>query len=161
MSNIKGLDSFFDVLAMINNPNAYEQKIKELKEQTDKYRVVVEAVVELAKVNDYTMSIRDREEKSKELLVNAENTAKKIIDTATIQAQNILDEKRVELKKVKEQLSSLKTKELALQGLQEEINKKQHQLSIVERTLTDRENLILQKEKEINDRLNKLKSIMI
>lgn len=161
MSGIKGLDSFFDVLAVINNPDAYEQKVKELKEQTEKYRVVVESVVELAKVNDYTMSIRDREEKSKEVLMNAENTAKKIIDTATIQTQGLLDEKKTELKKVKEQLSSLKAKELALQGLQEEVNKKQHQLSIVERTLADRENLLLQREKEINDRLNKLKSVMV
>lgn len=161
MSAIKGLDSFLDVLAVINNPSAYEQKVKELVEQTRKYQEVVEAVVELSKVNDYTVSIRDREEKSKTALAAAEKLAVEKIVEATNKANAIVEEKKVELTKAKEQSSKNKVKEKELGSLEEELNKKKEALSIIEKALEEKEKVLQIKEVEITERLNKLKSVMV
>ncbi len=96
MSAIKGLDSFLDVLAVINNPSIYEEKVKELKEQSEKYEEVVKAVVELSKVNEYTVSIKQREEQSKTTLIAAQKTAADITSEASIKAKELIDEKRVQ-----------------------------------------------------------------
>lgn len=58
--SIKGLDSFLDVFEIIKNPAKYESKIKELQSVTAQYKEAVEAVVALAGVNDYVLSIKDR-----------------------------------------------------------------------------------------------------
>lgn len=160
MSNVKGLDSFFDVLAIINNPIAYEQKVKELKEQTDRYKEVVEAVVELSKVNDYTVSIRDREEKSKQTLLAAEQAATEKIAAAMTQANSIVEEKREELRKVKELGAKNKALEAEIKLKKEALEKELHNISVIKTSLTEREASLLEKEKEVLERLNKLKSVM-
>ena len=161
MSGVKGLDSFFDVLAVINNPIAYEQKVKELQEQTDKYKEVVEAVVELSKVNDYTVSIREREEKSKYALVAAEQLAQEKVANAITQANAIVEEKKEELRKAKETSAKNKEKEAKLAALEANLNDLSHKLEVAKKALEGREATILQKEKEVSERLAKLKSVMM
>jgi chromosome segregation ATPase len=76
--SIKGLDTFLDVFEIIKNPVKYEAKIEELRKVTAQYKETVEAVVALAGVNDYVLSIRDREEASKKELEAAKVAATEI-----------------------------------------------------------------------------------
>lgn len=76
--SVKGLDTFLDVFEIIKNPTKYEAKIDELKKVTAQYKETVEAVVALSQVNDFILSIRDREETSKKELEDAKAKAKEI-----------------------------------------------------------------------------------
>lgn len=160
MSSVKGLDSFFDVLAVIKNPAVYEQKLKELETQTNKYKEVVEAVVELSKVNDYTVSIREREEKSKQVLADAETKAAEITANALTKANSILDEKRNELQKAKDKAKKVEEMIKANEDWAISLNAKAHQLQIAEQHLIQKENELLDKLKEVDERLSKLKAVM-
>jgi uncharacterized phage infection (PIP) family protein YhgE len=125
MSNVKGLDSFLDVLAVINDPSKYEAKVLELQNLTKQYTEVVEAVVALAGVNDYTTSIKAREELSKQVLVDAKEEAKGITakakETAAKKAA-ALDERENEVSKREGKVVEMeKTLEAAMTKVTEEL----------------------------------------
>ena len=160
MAQIKGLDSFFDVLEIIKDPVKYDAKLQELKQQVAQYKEVVEAVVSLAKVNEYTVSIRERELKSAELLAQAERDVAAIIKNAQIEADTLKAEARVlkedsvaenkdvkDLKKqLKEQLQKATDETNALQQAQKDLQTRQ--LEVEAQSL------------ELASRLEKIKSVM-
>jgi len=86
----KGLDSFLDVFEVIKDPKKYEAKVQELTALTKQYKEVVEAVVSLASVNDYTKTIKEREEASKKELEDAKAQANEIRNTAATKAKEKL-----------------------------------------------------------------------
>lgn len=160
MAQIKGLDSFFDVLEIIKDPAKYDAKLQELKQQVAQYKEVVEAVVSLAKVNEYTVSIRERELKSAEILAQAERDVAAIIKNAQIEADTLKAEARVlkedsvaenkavkDLKKqLKEQLQKATDETNALQQAQKDLQ--------TQRLAVDAQAL------ELTSRLEKIKSVM-
>lgn len=160
MAQIKGLDSFFDVLEIIKDPAKYDAKLQELKQQVAQYKEVVEAVVSLAKVNEYTVSIRERELKSAELLAQAERDVAAVIKNAQIEADNLKEEARAlkedsiaenkvvkDLKKqLKEQLQKATDDTNALQQAQKDLQTRQ--LEVEAQAL------------ELASRLEKIKSVM-
>ena len=157
MSNgTKGLDSFFDVLAVINDPKAYEAKILELQTLTAQYKEVVEGVVALASVNDYTSSIKQREEESKQLLMDAKVKAKDITDKATAKATAktaVLDERENEVSKREGKVAELeKTLESAILKVSQELE----ELSSRQAHALARQGELDQMEKELLDKQQKL-----
>jgi chromosome segregation ATPase len=86
MSATKGLDSFLDVVEILGNPSKYKEKIDTLKAATKQYTEVVEAVVALASVNDYTANIKKRDEETKILLTEAKEKAVAITAEAKTKA---------------------------------------------------------------------------
>ena len=160
MAQIKGLDSFFDVLEVIKDPDKYKAKLQEIKQVVDNYKVVVEAVVELAKVNEYTTSIRQREQQTQEILnkaerdvaniiVNAQTEANKIKSDAIAEKQVISDESR-EVKELKKQLKE------QLQISKDEFTK----LEKERQELRTRSMEVEAQSIELSSRLEKLKSVM-
>lgn len=115
-SVIKGIDSFLDVLALIKEPAKFEAKVTELKQQCVQYQEVVEAVVKLSEVNDYTQSIKQREEASKALLSNANASAEDIISKAKEEATQLTAAAKEATKRVKEAQSALVEREAALKA---------------------------------------------
>ena len=85
MSN-KGLETFLDVVSVLSNPEKYKNFIDELKSETAKYQQVIESVVELSKVSDYTKSIAEKEKKTQELLSQAKVKANSMMDNAKKEA---------------------------------------------------------------------------
>jgi hypothetical protein len=75
MSLVKGFDSFQEVLDLIKNPAKFDNKVKELEVVIDRYTQAVEAVTKLSEVNEYTQSIKAREEESKQVLADAKTEA--------------------------------------------------------------------------------------
>lgn len=160
MAQIKGLDSFFDVLEIIKDPAKYDAKLQELKQQVAQYKEVVEAVVSLAKVNEYTVSIRERELKSAELLAQAERDVAAVITNAQVEADNLKNEARMlkeesiaenkaikDLKKqLKEQLQKATDETSALQQAQKELQTRQLEVEA--------------QGQELASRLEKIKSVM-
>lgn len=160
MAQIKGLDSFFDVLEIIKDPAKYDAKLQELKQQVAQYKEVVEAVVSLAKVNEYTVSIRERELKSAELLAQAERDVAAIIKNAQIEADTLKAEARVlkedsvaENKAVKDLKKQLKDQ---LQKATDETNALQQ----AQKDLQTRQLEVEAQSLELASRLEKIKSVM-
>ena len=86
----KGLESFFEVLNLIKNPDKYDTKIAELKAVTAQYTASVEAVVALSNVQQYTQSIRQREEDSKKALEDAKAEATALAVSGRTKADKML-----------------------------------------------------------------------
>lgn len=114
MSAIKGLDSFFDVLAVINDPGKYQAKVEELKKITNEYSVVVESVVKLSEVNDYTQNIKKSKEEAEAALVAAKEEADKIVVQARTDADAMKAVNKVTKAKLDERQASLNEKEKSL-----------------------------------------------
>ena len=89
MSLIKGFDSFQEVLDLIKNPDKFDSKVKELNVIVDRYTEAVEAVTKLSEVNEYTQSIKVREEESKKTLEEAKAQAAHIVAVAKAEADGL------------------------------------------------------------------------
>lgn len=159
--SVKGLDSFFDVVEVLKDPKKFEAKAKELKEMTRQYQEVVEAVVELSKVNEYTVSIREREEQTKKLLEEAKQNANKVVADAKGKADGILDEARKTKTKAEELVREFQGKAAELDKQREELSIKAHRLAVAEEALNKKDADLLAKQVEIDERLAKLKSVMV
>jgi hypothetical protein len=90
MAANKGLESFLEVLDLIKNPDKYDAKVAELKAATEQYTASVEAVVALSQVNQYTQSIRQREEDSKKALEDAKAEADALVVAAKAKADGMI-----------------------------------------------------------------------
>lgn len=157
MAGIKGLDSFTDVLEIMKDPAKYEAKLNEIRKATHDYQVVVESVVELSKVNEYTSSIRFREEESKHLLTSAKEQAEKILTDAYNQAgemkanaTSILNEANEAKKEnkqlnkeLKEQLSDIQAQKNVLATHAAELERKSMALDNLEKELLEKRNKLL------------------
>ena len=115
--SVKGLDSFLDVFEVVKDPKKYEDKVEELKVLTAQYREVVEAVVALAGVNDYTKNIKEREESSKKEVEEAKQQANDIRNAAT--------------EKAKQKLATLVTREAVVSKAEEEVANKLKEFGIL------------------------------
>ena len=69
--SFKGLDSFFEVLAIVKDPAKYEDLVTRLANETKQYTEAVEAVVAVSEVSDYTRNIRENDLKAKQALTDA------------------------------------------------------------------------------------------
>jgi cell division septum initiation protein DivIVA len=90
MSLIKGLDNFMEILDVLKDPNKYDAKIQELVEQTKRYTEAVEGVTKLSEVNEYTQSIKTREEESKKVLAEAKAEANALVVQAQAKADGLM-----------------------------------------------------------------------
>jgi DNA repair exonuclease SbcCD ATPase subunit len=125
---IKGLDSFLDVVEVLGNPKKYQDKINEIKAATKQYTEVVEAVVALAGVNDYTENIKKRDEETKILLTEAKEKALSITAEAKAKAAEKLkkiDEMEDSLRK---QADTLLAETTRLEALKAELDKQQAEI---------------------------------
>jgi chromosome segregation ATPase len=114
MSANKGLDSFFDVLAVINDPGKYQAKVEELKKITNDYAVVVESVVKLSEVNDYTQNIKKSKDEAEAALMAAKVEAENIVSKAKDDADAMKAINKVTKAKLDERQASLNEKEKSL-----------------------------------------------
>lgn len=114
---VKGLDSFLDVFEVVKDPKKYEEKVEELKVLTAQYREVVEAVVALAGVNDYTKNIKEREESSKKELDDAKEQANTIRNSAN--------------EKAKQKLATLVTREALVSKSEEQVSTKLKEIGLL------------------------------
>ncbi len=160
MAQFKGLDTFLEVVDVISNADKYKGKIDELKKVTASYKEAIEAVVKLAEVNDYTASIRDREEKSKKILSDAQVEAAVVLDAAKAEAQKILlDANGVKADlsaKLQEAKDNAKTYKEQLASISKEKDALVKQTDALEKEKATVEALKL----DLQVRLDKLKSVM-
>ena len=156
----QGLIDFFAVLDLLKDPAKYEQKINSLKQEIDTYTKVVESVVELSKVNEYTLSIQDREEKSKQLLAEAKTKATELVAKATKSLEQKEAQLSSELQKVSEKHSALVEKEKQLEALEKEQKAVQKELDL-QKTAYDKKHQEVQALKaDFEEKLAKLKAII-
>jgi purine-nucleoside phosphorylase len=157
MAGIKGLESFTDVLEILKDPSKYEAKLKEIKKATADYEVVVNAVVDLSKVNDYTNNIRFREEESKHTLQSAKVQAEKILadalgkaEVTRVEVEKMLSEanefknlnKHVN-KELKDQLKAVQDEKVALDRMAVDLENKALALDTLEKELVDKRTKLL------------------
>lgn len=142
--SIKGLDTFLDVFEIIKNPAKYEAKIEELKKVTAQYKETVEAVVALAGVNDFILSIRDREEATKKELEQAQKTAADI----KAEANEFLKKKQEEAKVHDVELVK---KEQVLVSLQKDLDDRSVAFAKKEAELSQATKVLAEKEKALQD----------
>jgi cell division septum initiation protein DivIVA len=157
MSLIKGLDSFQEILELIKNPSKFDAKVNELQLVVGRYTAAVEAVTKLSEVNEYTQSIRQREEDSKKALEDAKAEADTLVVAAKAKADGMIKQAqeatqkaagdsemalaRVSAAIVREQL--LEASEASLAKAWEDFKVKDKLLSDLGDELTERKNKLL------------------
>lgn len=162
MSNFraKGLETFFDVLEIIKSPEKFQEYLKLLQEETRKYQEVVEAVIELSKVNEYTLSIRQREEESKQLLQEAKIKAKELLEKATKQ----VEQKEATLVAAQQEIATketfLKTKQSSLETLEKSLQSQAKDLALSKESFDKKHQEVQTLKAEFEDKLAKLKAIV-
>lgn len=160
MSAIKGLDSFFDVLAVINDPGKYQAKVEELKKITNEYSVVVESVVKLSEVNDYTQNIKKSKEEAEAALVAAKEEAEKLVVQARTDADAMKAINKVTKAKLDERQASLNEKEKSLTEKEVMLNDKSASMVAFEKTLKNKEQQLADLSVELDARKAKLMAAM-
>lgn len=136
----KGLEDFFSVVDLLNNPDKYKSKVEELKALTASYTEAIEAVVKLADVNDYTENIRYRNELSIKELEKAKEEATNIRGKATEFANKVK-------KDISEKERTLSVKEQSFDSRKKDIEKKEKEISKGKFDL-EKEKIAFQKEKQ-------------
>lgn len=119
--SFKGLDSFFEVLAIIKDPAKYEDLVTRLANETKQYTEAVEAVVAVSEVSDYTCNIRENDMKAKQALTDATQQAFVIVQEAKESAKAIKDKAKILQTKAEEFAQSLSEKEKLLEDQQAEL----------------------------------------
>lgn len=160
MSAIKGLDSFFDVLAVINDPGKYQAKVEELKKITNDYAVVVESVVKLSEVNDYTQNIKKSKDEAEAALVAAKVEAENIVAKAKEDADAMKAINKVTKAKLDERQASLNEKEKSLTEKEVMLNDKSASMVAFEKTLKNKEQQLADLSVELDARKAKLMAAM-
>jgi len=157
---IKGLDSFLDVVEVLGNPKKYQDKINEIKAATKQYTEVVEAVVALAGVNDYTENIKKRDEETKILLTEAKEKAVAITAGARTEAAQKL--KKIEDMEdgLRKQADSLLAESTRLAALKEELAKQQLEISEAKAYLAARESDLVVANQALAEKQAKLKAAL-
>jgi cell division septum initiation protein DivIVA len=127
--SFKGVDTFFDVLSIVKDPEKYSKLISQLQDETKQYTEAVEAVVAISEVSDYTRNIRENDTKAKQALIEAQQTAFSTIQEAKDQAKAIKDKAKEIQKKADDFASSLLEKESALVSRETKISEREKELT--------------------------------
>lgn len=155
--SIKGFESFFEILEVVKDPARYEAKVKELQKEYKQYREVVEAVVSLAGVNDYTLSIKNKEARIKVALEEATSKAAFIVDKAKKEAAEVKAQAEADQHELTAKENAVSLKEQAVlaskldldrlvtanQELQTKLAEKQKELQVLEADLKDKQKKLL------------------
>ena len=135
MSAIKGLDSFLDVLALVNDPNQYKAKVEEIQKAVNDYTVVVESVVKLSEVNDYVVNIKETKAQAEKALVDAQLEADSIKEKAKKSAND---------------------KRETLQKFESSLNERQALLNTQDKVQRDKEFLLIKTANDLKSQANSL-----
>lgn len=130
--SIKGLDTFFDVLAVIKNTDSFENRLQELAEATQKYEEAIKSVAGLQNVQDFINDIEINKKKAKELVEEAEKNIALLYEKYTQYKEKTnkeLNTQLEELQKIKVHVTSIdvlnKKKEKTFLIKEKELNKKE------------------------------------
>lgn len=156
MSGFKGLDTLETFLEIVRDPKQYQEKVAEIRKSINDYKVVVEAVVELSKVNEYANNIRYREEETKTVLNNARQQATSIIADATFQANKLKEEATQLKKEVKDKLNEQTNLVASIKKQEEALVLERQQLKQNAEMLAKKENELFQLEQVLAERKQKL-----
>lgn len=156
----KGMDSFLDILELIKNPAKFDAKVQELNQATKQYTASVEAVVSLAAVNDYTQSIRKREEESKQILSDARTEAASELAKARAKASEVLAKAEETSEKAKKALAAVVARENDLEPQEKALLARREALAVAEKAVVDREEAASVLEMDLAARKAKLLAAM-
>ena len=156
MSGFKGLDTLETFLEIVRDPKQYQEKVAEIRKSINDYKVVVEAVVELSKVNEYANNIRYREEETKTVLNNARQQATNIIADATSKANQLKEEAEQLKKEVKDKLNEKTLLVASIKKQEEALVLERQQLKQNAEMLAKKENELFQLEQVLAERKQKL-----
>ena len=160
MAATKGLESFLEVLELIKNPAKFDAKIAELKAATAQYTASVEAVVALSNVNDYTMSIRKREEESKKVLEDAKNEASTLVAKAKSEATELKAKAHKDAQKAVEAVASAQNKVDSATAREQQVRESEATLAKAWAELREKEKSLSDLSAELTERKNKLLAAM-
>jgi len=152
--SFKGVDTFFDVLSIVKDPEKYSKLISQLQDETKQYTEAVEAVVAISEVSDYTRNIRENDTKAKQALIEAQQTAFSTIQEAKDQAKAIKDKAKEIQKKADDFASSLLEKEQQLKDFEKSLSAQERTLS----NLTTEANKVIAENKVIKEDLEDRKA---
>ena len=127
--SFKGVDTFFDVLSIVKDPEKYSKLISQLQDETKQYTEAVEAVVAISEVSDYTRTIREKSAQIDSTLKETYVEAEKIISSAKAEAKTIRDKAKEIQKKADDFSSSLLEKESALVSRETKISEREKELT--------------------------------
>lgn len=146
---IKGLDTFFDVLAVIKNTDSFEKRLQELAEATQKYEEAIKSVAGLQNVQDFINDIEINKKKAKELVEEAEKNIALLYEKYTQYKEKTNKELNIqleELQKIKVHVTSIdvlnKKKEKTFLIKEKELNKKEVFLNKKEEDLQNLANIL-------------------
>jgi hypothetical protein len=160
MSAIKGLDSFMDVLALVNDPNKYKAKVEEIRKAVNDYTVVIESVVKLSEVNDYVVNIKATKEQTLKALADAQIEAESIKAKAKKFAE---DKKKVLVAfevTLNERQASLNIQDKVQKETEVALAKQTKDLAVFSTSLENKDKKLIQLAVELEDKKNKLLAAM-
>ena len=140
--SIKGLDSFFDVLEVLKTPEVFEQRAKELQEETRKYEEAIQSITKLQSVNDFIKEINLNKQNAKEVLETAHSSAIVIRDAAEKYSREQTQSIREQQRTLAKELEVVVEKEKELLAQQTLIEEK-------DKFLNDKEASLLKKMQEV------------
>lgn len=160
MARVTGLDSFFDVLAIVKDPVKYEAKVGELQKLIAQYTEVVEAVVALGAVNDYTQNIKKREEETKSILEHAKQDAKDTIAKTNAKVEKLMQVALDKEAEVAVKVQQLGVAEEKFAGLQkdfdtavEQLKAEKQQLEQEKKQFNEEKDAFAQRQKKLEEAL--------
>lgn len=158
--SIKGLDTFFDVLAVIKNTDSFEKRLQELAEATQKYEEAIKSVAGLQNAQEFLSEIASNRKKAKEELDNAHNSSSVIRASAEKFAQE-------QKKLINEQSDILNKKSTSLSALETSLHKQERDLLKQSNSLNKREEALTKaiaslkiESEEVNKRKQKLMNLL-
>lgn len=153
---VKGLDNLLDVIDLVKNSDKYDAKIAELKEQTAKYQEVIEAVVKLSAVNEYTQNISKREAESKALLEAAKAEAGSITSEAKANAAVLKAKNKELVSKAEAVVAAAVERELAVAEKQAAVEEAAKAVAADKEKLAKEREALAQEWQEFKDKRAKL-----
>lgn len=160
MAANKGLENLADVLDMIKDPTKYTAKLEELQKATAQYTESVEAVVKLSQVNDYTQSIKEREEESKQVLANAKAEAAALVAKAQADADAVTKKAQEAAQKAAGDVAAAEARMKAVQSLEALVEASKAKLAKAEVEFKIKDKLLSDLGDELTERKNKLLAAM-
>lgn len=159
-SPLKGIDSFFEVLAIVSDPTKFKAKIEELQTEAKKYQDVVEAVVKLSEVNDYIKTIKERDISSKLALDKANADATAILAKASEDAVALGAKAKEAMKKAKEFEQAVAAREAVIATAERTISARTDAIAKANADLAQRQAMQADVEQSLADRKAKLMAAM-
>ena len=160
MSLVKGFDSFQEVLDLIKNPAKFDSKVKELEVVIDRYTQAVEAVTKLSQVNEYTQSIKAREEESKQVLADAKVEAAALVAKAQADADAVTKKAQEATQKAAGDVAAAEARMKAVQTLEALIEASKAKLAKAEADFQIKDKLLSDLGDELTERKKKLLAAM-